>query len=51
MRESSQDFVSYSQAGVNLVAWKQKNLLCILASTLPKEKLLGLAQQLAILET
>jgi len=50
-RVSSQDFVSYSQAGVNLVAWKQKDLLCILASTLPKEKLLGLAQQLAIMET
>ena len=48
MRVSSQDFVSYSQAGVNLVAWKQKELLCILASTLPREKLLGLAQQLAI---
>ena len=48
VRVSSQDFVSYSQGGVNLVAWKQKDLLCILASTLPKEKLLGLAQQLAI---
>ncbi len=48
VRVSSQDFVSYSQAGVNLVAWKQKELLCILASTLPREKLLGLAQQLAI---
>ena len=47
-RVSSQDFVSYSQAGVNLVAWKQKDLLCILASTLPKENLLGLAKQLAI---
>jgi anti-sigma factor (TIGR02949 family) len=48
VRVSSQDFVSYSQAGVNLVAWKQKGLLCIIASTLPKEKLLGLAQQIAI---
>jgi hypothetical protein len=36
---------------VNLVAWKQKDLLCIIASTLPKEDLLGLAQQLAIMET
>jgi anti-sigma factor RsiW len=50
-RVSSQEFVSYSQAGVNLVAWKQKDLLCIIASTLPKEDLLGLAQQLAIMET
>ena len=48
VRVSSQDFVSYSQGRVNLVAWKQKDLLCILASTLPKEKPLGLAQQLAI---
>ena len=48
VRVSSQDFVSYSQGRVNLVAWKQKDLLCILASTLPNEKLLDLAQQLAI---
>ncbi len=48
IRASSRDFVIYSQAGVNLIAWKQKDLLCIIASTLPKEKLLGLAQQIAI---
>jgi len=48
IRASSRDFVFYSQAGVNLIAWKQKDLLCIIASTLPKEKLLGLAQQIAI---
>ncbi len=48
IRALSQDFVIYSQAGVNLIAWKQKDLLCIIASTLPKEKLLGLAQQIAI---
>ncbi len=47
-RVSSQEFVSYSQGGVNLVAWKQKDLLCIIASTLPREKLLGLAQQIAL---
>ncbi|MFQ5849010.1 MAG: sensor histidine kinase [Candidatus Binatia bacterium] len=45
-RTSSRDFVSYSQAGVNLVAWKQENLLCILASNIPEEKLLHLAQQI-----
>lgn len=45
---ANRDFVSYSQEGVNLVAWKEKDkdLLCILASTLPKEKLLSLAQQI-----
>ncbi|MCH8055449.1 MAG: zf-HC2 domain-containing protein [Deltaproteobacteria bacterium] len=48
IRASSRDFVSYSQEGVNLIAWKQKNLLCILASTLSKEKLLVLAQQVAM---
>lgn len=46
IRASSRDFVSYTQEGVNLIAWKEKDLLCILASTLPKEKLLGLAQQI-----
>ena len=48
VRVSSQDFVSYSQGRVNLVAWKQKDLLCILASTLPTEKLLGLARRIAV---
>lgn len=49
IRASNRDFVSYSQEGVNLIAWKEKDkdLLCILASTLHKEKLLGLAQQIA----
>lgn len=48
IRASSREFVSYSQEGVNLVAWKEKDkdLLCILTSNLPKEKLLGLAQQI-----
>jgi hypothetical protein len=46
LRASNRDFITYSQQGVNLVAWKEKDLLCILASTLPKEKLLGLAQQI-----
>jgi len=43
---SNRDFVSYSQDGVNLIAWKEKDLLCILTSTLPKKKLLGLAQKI-----
>jgi hypothetical protein len=41
------EFVSYSEGGVNLVAWKDKDLLCIIASSLPQEKLLHLAQQIA----
>ncbi|MFQ5903424.1 MAG: sensor histidine kinase [Candidatus Binatia bacterium] len=40
-------FVSYTQAGVNLVAWQDINFLCLLASRLPKEKLLSLAEQVA----
>lgn len=48
IRASSREFVSYSQKGVNLIAFKEKDLLCILASTLPKEKLLGLAQQIVM---
>lgn len=47
-RTSNRDFASYSQAGVNLVAWKDRDMLCILASKLPKKKLLGLAQRIAV---
>jgi hypothetical protein len=48
IRASSREFVSYSQEGVNLIAWKEKDFFCILASALPKEKLLGLAQQISV---
>lgn len=48
IQASSREFVSYSQEGINLIAFKEKDLLCILASTLPREKLLGLAQQIAM---
>lgn len=48
IRASSREFVSYSQEGVNLIAFKEKDLLCVLTSTLPKEKLLGLAQQIVM---
>ncbi len=47
VRTSNRDFMSYSQGEVNLVAWKDKDILCILASKLPKKKLLGLAQRIA----
>ncbi|MBI3059132.1 MAG: hypothetical protein HYY81_07475 [Deltaproteobacteria bacterium] len=48
IRQSGREFVSYSQRGVNLVAWKEKDLLCIIASTLSTERLLGLAQEIAM---
>ncbi len=49
VRRSNQDFIIYSREGVNLIAWKEKDkdLLCILASSLPQERLLGLAQKIA----
>lgn len=43
----NREFVSYSEGGINLVAWKDKDLLCIIASSMPQEKLLHLAQQIA----
>lgn len=48
IRASNRDFVTYSQGGVNLIAWKEKDFVCIISSTLPKEKLVGLAQQIAM---
>lgn len=48
IRALNRDFVSYSQEGVNLIAFKEKGLLCIIASTLPKDRLLRLAQQVVM---
>ncbi|MBI2211518.1 MAG: zf-HC2 domain-containing protein [Deltaproteobacteria bacterium] len=47
LQASSRQFVVYGQADVNLIAWKEKNILCLIAGNLPQEKLLGLAQQIA----
>jgi signal transduction histidine kinase len=48
IRASNREFVSYSRQGVNVIAWKDKDLICVLTSTLPQESLLGLAQQVAL---
>ncbi len=48
IRVSGRDFVNYSKGNVNLIGWKEKDILCILASNLPKEKLLSLAQEIAL---
>ncbi len=48
VRTSNRDFVSYSQGEVNLVAWKDRDMLCILAAKLTKKKLLGLARRIAL---
>jgi anti-sigma factor RsiW len=47
-RAENREFISYSRGGVNLVAWKDNDLLCILTSKLPNEKLLALAKQIAV---
>ncbi|MEX0802517.1 MAG: anti-sigma factor [Candidatus Binatia bacterium] len=44
---SEKTFISYSLEGVNVVAWKDKDLLCILAAKLPQETLLQIAERLA----
>jgi hypothetical protein len=48
IRVSGRDFVNYTKGNVNLIGWKEKDVLCILASNLPKEKLLSLAQEIAL---
>lgn len=46
LHAANRDFVSYSQTGVTLVAWKERGLVCMIASSLPRERLLKLAQQI-----
>jgi hypothetical protein len=48
VRQSGRDFVSFNREGVNLVAWREKGVLCILTSTVHEEELLTLAQQIAM---
>lgn len=38
-------FIIHSENGVNLIAWKERNLLCILASHVPMEQLLDMARR------
>jgi hypothetical protein len=44
---SGNTFIAHSREGVNLVAWVEKGVLCILASRLPQETLLQVATGLA----
>lgn len=48
IRASNREFVSYSRQGVNVIAWKDEELLCVLTSTLPPESLFGLARHVAM---
>ncbi len=46
-RAEDREFALYSRDGVNLVAWVDSDLLCVLTSKLPNEKLLALAKRIA----
>lgn len=45
---TNRSLIVYSHDGVNLIAWKENNIFCMIASTLPTEKLLDLARQLTL---
>jgi hypothetical protein len=45
IQAADKNFVMHSQNGVNVIAWKERNLLCILASRVPMEQLLDMAQR------
>ena len=48
LQKSGKDFVRISKDGVQLVAWEDKNVVCVLASNLPKDRIVALAEQLAV---
>lgn len=45
LQVAGKTFILHSENGVNLIAWKERNLLCILASRVPMEQLLHIAQR------
>jgi anti-sigma factor RsiW len=45
VQAAGKSFVMHSQNGVNVIAWKERNLLCLLASPIPMEHLLDMAQR------
>ena len=46
-RKSGKDFLSVTEGEINLVAWQDKNIICVLASKLPKDRVVALAEQIA----
>ena len=48
VRKSGKNFVSLTKGDINLVAWEDKNIICVLASKLPKDRVIALAEQIAI---
>ena len=47
VRANDREFVKFSDAGVNLVAWKDNDLLCVLTSAMPTDQLLDIAHKIA----
>ncbi len=45
LQVAGKTLIIHSENGVNLIAWKERNLLCILASRIPMEQLLDMAQR------
>lgn len=45
LQVAGKTFVIHSKNGVNLIAWKERNLLCILASRVSMEELLDMAER------
>jgi len=41
------NFISLSRGKINLVAWQDKNIICVLASILAPERMLALAAEIA----
>lgn len=46
--KSGKNFVSLRSGNVNLVAWQDNNIVCVLASQLPRDRVIALAEQIAI---
>jgi hypothetical protein len=47
VKKSGRDFVSFTNGDLNLVAWQDKNMICVIASKLPKDHVVALAAQIA----
>ena len=45
--KAGKTFVSFSHGKINLVAWEDKNIICVVASHLPPDRIVALAAQIA----
>jgi hypothetical protein len=46
-RKSGKEFISVSEGGIELVAWQDNHVVCVLASNLPRDRMIALAEQIA----